>query len=105
MDPSSARALACASKQPLGRVFDVVVQVYIEDHRSATVFVTTPEVPESRCIMPVTHGRCRKTVSRVAIVQYCWKHQPGGGLCYPGDGSVCHWKFRKIAQAPQPPQQ
>ena len=104
MDPASARALMCTAKRPLGQVLDAVVQSYLEEHRSATLLVATPVYPESRCTMPVGRGRCRKTVSRVAVVQYCWKHQPGGGICYPGDGAVRHWNFHKLMQT-RPPQQ
>ena len=98
MDPVSMRALACAAKRPLGQVSDVIVSSYLEEHRSATLLVTTPEPPENRCTMKVGRGRCRKPVTRVALVQYCWKHQPGGGICFPGDSSVCHWNFHKLLQ-------
>ena len=98
MDPSSVRALACAAKRPLGQVSDVIVSDYLEEHRGATMLVTTPEPPENRCIMKVTRGRCRKQVTRVALVQYCWRHQPGGGIRFPRDSTVCHWNFHKVLQ-------
>ena len=100
MDPASARAMACAAKCPLGRVFEVMKESYSEDHRSRSLLDTTLELPLNRCIMPVTNGRCRKTVSGVALTQYCWKHQPGGGLCYPGDSALCHWNFHGVLQTP-----
>ena len=103
MDPASMRALACAANRPLGQVFDVIVASYLEEHRSATLFDTTPEPPVNRCIMKDGRGRCRKPVTRVAVVQFCWKHQPGGGICFPGDSAVCHWYLhgfhRQVAAA------
>ena len=98
MDPVSVRGLACAAKRPLGQVSDVIVSSYIEEHRSATLLVTTPEPPENRCTMKVGRGRCRKPVTRVALVQYCWKHQLGRGVCDPGDSVVCRWNFNKVTQ-------
>ena len=91
MDPASMRPLACAANRPLGQVFDVIVESYLEEHRSATMLDTTLEPPVNRCVMKVGRGRCRKPVTRVAVVQFCWKHQPGGGICFPGDSKVCYW--------------
>ena len=98
MDPASVRALACASKQPLGLVFKTMVDNYLEEHRSRTLLGTKPEAPNDRCIYKVTRGRCRKKVPGVAITQYCAKHQPGGGICFPGDGAVCRWNFHDLMQ-------
>ena len=98
MDPASMRALACVSKRPLGQAFDAIVENYIEEHRSATLLDTTPEPPMNRCIMKVGRGRCRKAVPEVAVVQYCWKHQPGGGICFPGDRAVCNWNYHGLLQ-------
>ena len=99
MDPASARALTCTSKNQLGRVLEVMLQQYLDDHRGKTQLDTTIEAPAHRCIYPVTRGRCRKSVSSAAIVQKCWKHQPKGGiLFYPGDRMVCHWSFHRLLQ-------
>ena len=99
MDPASIRAMACVSKEPLGRVFETILKNYLEEHRSRTLLNTSAEEPINRCIYPVTKGRCRKTVPGCAITQYCAKHQPVGGICYPGDKFVCHWNFLGIMQA------
>ena len=99
MDPASMRALSCAANRPLGQVFDVIVGTYLEKHRNATLLDTTLEPPVNRCIMKVGRGRCRKPVTRVAVVQFCWKHQPGGGLCFPEDSGVCHWNFHGLLQS------
>ena len=99
MDPASMRALSCAANRPLGQVFDVIVGSYLEKHRNATLLDTTLEPPVDRCIMRVGRGRCRKAVSQVAVVQLCWKHQPGGGICHPGDSTVCRWNFHDLFQS------
>ena len=91
MDPASVRALLCAAKVPLGRAGEAAIQNYLEHHRSRTLVDTTPEPPTDRCISKVGRGRCSKKVSKGAVVQQCWKHQPGGGLCNPGDTNVCRW--------------
>ena len=98
MDPASIRALACTAKRPLGQSFDAVVQNYLEGHRSATAVDTTIEPPANRCIAKDGRGRCRKTVSRVAVIQQCWKHQPLGHIVTPGDAVVCHWNFHNLCQ-------
>jgi hypothetical protein len=90
--------MACTAKQPLSDVFEVMKTNYIEEHRSRSMLDMTPELPYNRCIMPVTNGRCRKIVSGVALTQYCWKHQPGGGICHPGDSVVCSWNYNGILQ-------
>ncbi len=103
MDPASARAMACTAKRPLSRVFEVIKESYLEEHRSRSLLDMTPEPPYNRCIMAVTNGRCRKTVSGVALTQYCWKHQPGGGICCPGDSTVCSWNFNGVLQRTERP--
>ena len=91
MDPASVRALLCAAKFPLGRAGEELIQHYVEGHRSCTMVDTSPEAPADRCIAKVGRGRCCNRVSKAALVQQCWKHQPGGGLLNPGDAKVCHW--------------
>ena len=99
MDPASMRVLRCAANRPLGQVFDVIVGSYLEKHRNATLLDTTLKPPVDRCTMGVGRGRCRKAVSQVAVVQLCWKHQPGGGICHPGDSTVCSWNFHDLFQS------
>ena len=100
MDPASVRAMACTATTPLGLVFGVMKDGYQDEHRTRSLLDTTPELPIDRCVMPVTRGRCRRTVSSVALTQYCWRHQPGGGLCYPGDAALCRWTFTGVLQTP-----
>ena len=99
--------MACTAKQPLSGVFEVMKTSYIEEHRSRSLLDMTPELPYNRCIMPVTNGRCRKTVSGVALTQYCWKHQPGDAfrrpgrynrVCNPGDSELCSWNYNELLQ-------
>ena len=98
MDPSSARALACVAKRPLGPAGDALVQDYLETHRAPSLLDTTLEEPETRCVERLGRGRCRKRVSGVALTQYCWKHQRLSGICYPGDKALCSWNSNKLFQ-------
>ena len=98
MDPASVRALACASKAPLGLVFETMVTNYLDEHRARTLVDTTPIAPNNRCSHTDGRGRCRKTVPGVAIVQWCATHQARRGILYPGDRLVCHWNFHDLMQ-------
>ena len=111
MDPASARAMVCASKSPLGEVFEIMRLLYFQEHRidvclkrlytkfrNGAPAVYEPELPASRCIervgcgqQRVGRGRCRKTVSKVALTQYCWKHQKEG--IYSSDEKLCHYSM------------
>ena len=98
MDPSSARAMECAAKSPLGGVFEIMSLLHLQEHRSVSLLDTTPELPADRCIERVGGGRCRKTVSKVALTQYCWKHQKKNSLSHPSDKILCHWNSKKLFQ-------
>ena len=67
MDPSSVRALACSAKQPFGQITDIVLNAFLDDHRSRSVLDIPLVLPANRCIEKVGHGRCRKIVTRVAL--------------------------------------
>ena len=103
MDPASVRALRCTSKRPFGITTDVLITNYIEGHRSRTILDTDVEEPATRCIYPVTRGRCRKRVSDVALTQYCAKHQKCSSFCYPADKHLVWWNHRNIHQHPDQP--
>ena len=98
MDPQSARALRCTSKQQFGDVTNVIMTNYIDGHRSRSKLDTTTEQPEHRCIYKVTNGRCRKRVSDVALTQYCAKHQKRSCFITPGDSMLTHWNHHGYFQ-------
>ena len=77
MDSKSARALVCARLGPVG---EVVVNQYIADIRERTLKTKFKMAlfrmrPSSQCEHIGARGRCRKTVTKVAVVQRCGKHQ------------------------------
>ena len=98
MDPQSARALACTATGPLGEAGQLIIDNYLEGHRSRSLLDTDPEAPNNRCIFKVGRGRCRKRVSSVALVQHCAKHQRHCSICYPGDIMLAHWNARNLFQ-------
>ena len=79
MDAASVRGLLCASKAPLDRVGDVMVRVYKDDARAFahTTFLrgeVAIVAPAGRCRHQDGRGRCRRAVSRGAVVQICIVH-------------------------------
>ena len=77
MDNKSARALVCANLGPVG---DIVVDQYVTDVRErALKTMFRMAVLKSRPFWQCEHigarGRCRKTVTKAAVVQRCSKHQ------------------------------
>ncbi len=79
MDATAVRRLLCASKAPLGRVGDVMVQVYKDDARAFahTTFLRGEVAivdPAGRCRQRVGRGRCRRAVGRGTVVQICLVH-------------------------------
>ena len=98
MDPSSVRALACSAKQPFGQITDIVLNAFLDDHRSRSVLDIPLVLPANRCIEKIGRGRCRKIVARVALTQYCWKHQRLDSFCHPCDEILCHWNLNNLFQ-------
>ena len=98
MDPSSVRVLACSANQPFGHITNIVLNAFVDDHRSRSLLDTTLDLPANRCIEKIGRGRCRKIVSRVALTQYCWKHQRLDSFCHPCDKVLGHWNFNNLPQ-------
>ena len=77
MESKSAHALLCANLGPVG---DIVVDQYVADIRERTlktkfVMALFRFQPRSQCEHVGARGRCRKTVTKAAVVQRCSKHQ------------------------------
>ena len=72
MDRHSARALVCAGLGPIG---DVVVNQYVADVRERSTTRLFIMLPTSRCQDVGKYGRCRKKISKAAVVQRCAYHQ------------------------------
>ena len=79
MDAASVRKLLCASKAPLGNAGTAILQAYKDDARDfarRSMFHRDVAIvdPPGRCKKKVGGGRCRRTISRGAIVQLCRTH-------------------------------
>ena len=75
MESNSARALVCADIGPVG---DVILQQYVSDVRERVDKKTTRlflMLPTSRCQDVGKYGRCRKKISKAAVVQRFAYHQ------------------------------
>ena len=79
MDAASVNKLLCVSRAPLSNAGDVMIQTYKDDSRDfarRSMFCRDVEImnPPERCKKRVGGGRCRRAVSRGAIVQLCVSH-------------------------------
>ena len=80
MNCRSARALVCCSKEPLGPVGILLIDMYLfdtKDYTRGSLFAEALETaqPLDRCKASRRGGRCRGRVSRVAVTQLCFFHQ------------------------------
>ena len=87
MDSKSASALVCAGIGPVG---DVILQQYVVDVRERVGKTNLPlrrvlMWPSWRCHRMEGSGRCRKRVSKAAVLQLCAKHQCARGLMSLGN--------------------
>ena len=102
MDLTAAKNLFLCSKNPLGRVGDVIFKDYLEDkrafalsHRGIRNYVDYPWArgavlvpPMDRCKERRGRGRCRGRVSGVAVCQFCAYHQER----LAGDKELDEWR-------------